>query len=109
MPVFPFSAYYSYLIGAKGATRKRLEHESGCRIDIPPRGVTGDVGELSLWPQQPLQDEASAHRSAADPPGPTRAEQSFMLSVILSEQPGSLGLCLCMVEGELVPVNNGSL
>uniref|UniRef100_A0A2P2I2Y0 Activating signal cointegrator 1 complex subunit 1-like n=1 Tax=Hirondellea gigas TaxID=1518452 RepID=A0A2P2I2Y0_9CRUS len=37
------SVYYPFIIGSKGATRKRLEQESGCSIVIPPRGTNGDI------------------------------------------------------------------
>ncbi|KAK2719077.1 activating signal cointegrator 1 complex subunit 1-like [Artemia franciscana] len=37
------SAYFPYIIGAKGATRKRIETETGTRIKIPGQGREGDV------------------------------------------------------------------
>ncbi|BES88846.1 activating signal cointegrator 1 complex subunit [Nesidiocoris tenuis] len=35
--------YFSYIIGSKGATKKRLETETRTRITIPKPGVDGDI------------------------------------------------------------------
>ena len=37
------SAFFKYIIGTRGDTKKRLEHETKTRIQIPGRGQEGDV------------------------------------------------------------------
>merc|ERR1711915_644920 len=41
---FPVAnAYYSYLIGRQGATKKRIETETYTQVKIPGKGQSGDV------------------------------------------------------------------
>jgi len=37
------NAFFKYIIGSRGDTKKRLEHETKTRIQIPGRGQDGDV------------------------------------------------------------------
>ena len=40
------AAYYGYIIGKKGETRRRIENETKTQIRIPRQGEDGDVGGL---------------------------------------------------------------
>lgn len=42
---FHFSTYFSYIIGAKGATKKRIELDTYTNIHIPGKGQVGDIGK----------------------------------------------------------------
>lgn len=37
------SGFFSYIIGTKGATKKRIEMDTFTQIRIPPKGQTGDI------------------------------------------------------------------
>lgn len=39
------SAYFKFIIGKKGETKRRLENETRTQIKIPRPGAEGDVGE----------------------------------------------------------------
>jgi len=38
-----FRAFHAYINGTKGATKKKLENETGTTIDIPKKGKDGDI------------------------------------------------------------------
>ena len=39
------AAYFGFIIGKKGETKKRLENETRTQIKIPKTGQEGDVGK----------------------------------------------------------------
>ena len=38
------SAFFKFIIGKKGETKRRLENETGTQIKIPKQGAEGDIG-----------------------------------------------------------------
>ena len=45
---FPLaSAFYKFVIGKKGETKKRLENETRTQLRIPRQGEEGDIGKQS--------------------------------------------------------------
>ena len=39
------SAYFKFIIGKKGESKRRLESETGTQIRIPKQGTEGDIGK----------------------------------------------------------------
>lgn len=46
MFIYIFRTYFAYIIGSKGATKKRLETETRTKIFIPKIGHMGDIGNF---------------------------------------------------------------
>ena len=43
------SAYFKFIIGKKGETRKRIENETKTQVRIPKQGEEGEIGTFYLF------------------------------------------------------------